>query len=128
MTIADKVWNRAALKSGGASPGPGDRALAALLMVPGLVMNGGVHHALESAQTTELRAAAEGYAFFGFDDVATFFRGAAQDAVLSIWTDDTEIAANFRYAQMIPDDSRLAARFVDVFRERPDQFAPVDIT
>ena len=45
MTSADRVWNRAALEGGGASPGPGDRALASLLLVHGLVINGGVHHA-----------------------------------------------------------------------------------
>jgi hypothetical protein len=89
-------------------------------------MNGGVHHALECVQPTELSAAVEGYAFFGFDDVAAFFRGAADDPVLSTWTDDTEVEADRRYARTVPDDSRLFARFEDVFRERADQFAPVD--
>jgi hypothetical protein len=68
MTNADKVWNRATLQSGGAAPKSGDRALAVLLLVHGLVMNGGVHHALESAQTSELRA----------------------DPTLSDWTDENE--------------------------------------
>lgn len=88
----------AAMESGGVSPGAGDRALAALLVVHGLVMNGGVHHALEWVQPTELSAAIEDYAYFGFDDVAAFLRGAADDPVLSTWTDDTEVEANRRYA------------------------------
>ncbi|MGO8848066.1 MAG: hypothetical protein ACLQBD_14930 [Syntrophobacteraceae bacterium] len=126
MTNAQRVWNRAALESGGNSPGPGDLALASLLFVHGIVVNGGVHHALECIEPAELFAAADGYSFFGFDDVAAFFRGAADDPVLSVWTDDTEVAANRRYAEMVPDDSRLGARFEDVFRERGDQFAPLD--
>src|SRR5262245_30258179 len=125
-TSADRVWNRAALEAGGATPGPGDRALASLLFLHGLVMNGGVHHALECMQPEELRAAADAYAFFGLDDVAAFFRGAAHDPMLSSWSDDTEIEADRRYAHMIPNDSHLFARFADMFRGRPDQFAPID--
>ena len=122
MTTADQVWNRAALESGGDSPGPGDRALASLLLVHGIVMNGGVHHAIECIEPAALAAAADGYAFFGLDAVAEFFRGASADPLLSVWDDDTEISANRRYAEMVPDDSRLVARFEEVFRERPDQF------
>ena len=126
-TSANRVWNRAALEAGGTSPGPGDRALASLLLVHGLVMNGGVHHALECVQPTEVRAAADGYAFFGFDDIAAFFRGTDHDPVLSTCNDETEDAANRRYWDIIPDDSVLLARFEDVFRHRPDQFAAVDV-
>ena len=126
MTQADRVWNRAALQSGGDSPGPGDRALAALLLVHGLVMNGGVHHAMECVEPDELLAAADGYSFFGLEAVAAFFRGAANDPVLSVWTDETEVEANRRYEEMVPDDSHLVARFEDVFREHGDQFAPLE--
>lgn len=83
-------------------------------------MNGGVHHAIECLEPHELAAAADGYAFFGFDDVAEFFRGASADPVLSTWNDDTEVVANRRYTEMVPDDSHLVARFEEVFRERPD--------
>jgi hypothetical protein len=126
MTSADKVWNRAALEAGGASPGPGDRALASLLLVHGLVMNGGVHHAIECIERTEILAAADGYEFYGCDDVASFFRAAADDPLLCIWTDETEVAANRRYAEMVPDDSYLVARFEKAYSERAEQFAPID--
>ena len=125
MTSADRVWNRGAMESGGNSPGAGDRALASLLLVHGLVMNGGVHHAIECVEPAELAAAADGYAFFGFEDVAEFFRGASADPVLSTRDDDTEVVANRRYAAMVRDDSHLVARFEEVFREQPDQFAPL---
>jgi len=126
ITNADKVWNRAALESGGDSPGPGDRALASLLFFHGFAMSGGVHHALECVDPAELIAAAHGYLFFGLDDVADFLRSVASDPVLSMWTDETEVVANRRYAEMVPDDSHLVARFEEVFREWGEQFAPLD--
>lgn len=124
-TIADKIWNRAASEAGGPSPGPGDRALASLLLVHGLVMNGGVHHAIECVEPAELRAAADGYEFYGFNEVAAFFRGSGSDPILRNWTDATEVAANGRYAKLVPDDSHLVARFQEVLRERAEQFAPL---
>ena len=125
MTVADQIWNRAALERGGAAPRSGDRALASLLLVHGLVMNGGVHHALESAEPAELAAAADGFEFFGFYDVAALLRGAADDPVLSKWTDETEVKANLRYENLIPSDSSLNARFEEVLGERAAEFAPL---
>ena len=126
MTDADRVWNRAALDSGGGSSHPGDRALASVLLVHGLVMNGGVHHALESIGPDAIDRAIEGYSFFGLNDVAAFFSAADSDPVLSVWTEDTETIANQRYAAMVPDDSSLVARFEEVFRKHGDLFAPID--
>jgi hypothetical protein len=89
-------------------------------------MNGGVHHALESADAAELAAAADGYAFYGFDDVAAFFRSAGDNPVLSEWTGETDVVANRLYERMIPSDSNLVARFQEVFRTRAAEFAPLD--
>jgi hypothetical protein len=125
VTVADQIWNRAASERGGTAPRSGDRALASLLLVHGLVMNGGVHHALESAGPAELAAAAEGFEFFAFYDVAALFHGAADDPVLSKWTDETEVTANLRYENLIPSDSYLNARFEEVLAERPAEFAPL---
>lgn len=108
QATADGIWNRAALEGGGDSPGPGDRALASLLLVHELVMNSGAHHAIECVEPAEL-SVADGYAFFGLDEVAAFFRGATDDPMLSSWTKDTEVIANRRYAEMVPDDSHLVA-------------------
>lgn len=125
MTNADAIWNRAAMEDGGASPSPGDQALASILLVHGLIMNGGVHHAIECLESERLIAAAEGFAFFGLDDVAAFLRGAQDDPVLSDWTDDTEPIANERYCELVPDDSYLADRFAERYREKPEQFSPL---
>ena|SRR5688572_7890659 len=126
MTKPDRVWNRAAMQEDVSSLGRGDRALASLLLFHGLVMNGGLHHALESVKPEELLAAVDGYAFFGFDDVAALLRAADSDPVLGTVTDDMEVAANARYAKTVPDDSHLVARFEKVYAELSDQFAPVD--
>jgi hypothetical protein len=126
MTVSERVWNRAALEDGGLSPGPGDTALASLLLLHGLIMNGGVHHAIECVGPSRLLAAADGYAYFGFPDVCTFFRGAAGDPMLSTWTDDTEVLANRRYSEMISDDSLLLTRFEETLDRRRDQFAPIE--
>ena len=47
---ADKVWNRAAMQGGGDSPGPGDRALASLLLLHGLATVSYTH--LRAHETT----------------------------------------------------------------------------
>src|SRR5690606_16292793 len=109
MTTANEIWNRAALQAGGTSPGPGDRALASLLLVHGLIMNGGVHHAVECVTSSELLAAADGYSYFGLGDVATLLKGIRQGGERSQVTDEIEEATNSTYAQMIPDDSHLMA-------------------
>jgi hypothetical protein len=125
VSVADQVWNRAALESGGESPGPGDRALAALLLAHGLVMNGGVHHALECLDPSQVIAAADGFAYFGLDAVASFFREAASDRALAEWTEQTEHVTNEHYWGLVPDDSFLESRFQAFFRERPREFSPV---
>ena len=125
MTTADKIWNRAAMQAGGSSPGLGDRALASLLLVHGLIMNGGVHHAVECVTSSELWAAADGYSYFGYGDVATLLSSVHQVGDRSQVTDELEASTDARYAQLIPDDSHLVARFETAFSQQPDQFAPL---
>jgi hypothetical protein len=84
----DQVWNRAALQSGGLNPGEGDRALAALLVAHGMVMNGGVAHALESLSSEERSAAAAGFRFFSFSDIADLFGNATTGQQPAANTDD----------------------------------------
>lgn len=126
QTVTDRIWNRAAQEGGGDSPGHGDRALASLLLLHGLSMNGGVHHAIECLAPDELADAIEGFAYFGFDDIAVWLRAASSDLVLKEWTDETEIAALYRYAEYIPDDDCLVTRFEAEYQERTSEFAPVE--
>jgi hypothetical protein len=122
QSTADQVWNRAAIEGGGDSPGPGDRALASLLLLHGLAMNGGVHHAIECLSPEELSAAIDGFSYFGFEELAEWLNNAPNDLLLKEWTDDTETSAIFRYAEYIPDDAYLTTRFEAVYRNRPSDF------
>ena len=125
LSVADQVWNRAAMEGGGDSPGPGDRALASLLLLHGLAMNGGIHHAIECVSPAELSAAIDGFSYFGLGDMAQWLRSAHSDPLLKKWTDHTETLAVSRYAEFIPSDAYLAERFEAVYRDRPTEFAAV---
>lgn len=117
LSVEARVWNRAALESGGADPREGDRALAGLLSVHGLVMNGGVHHALEVLSPQEIRAARGGFQFFSLAPVGQLLDEAE--------TLDEDVA-NQRYWALVPDDEAIERRFRAKFHQSPDAFAPID--
>ena len=120
------VWNRAALDGGGRSARAGDRALADALKVHGLVMNGGVHHAVQAVGELEVQAAAAGFEYFGLSSIAEVLRRVQHDPKLREWSDATEEEANRLYWAVLPDDGGLAARFEQVFRDKPTEFGPID--
>jgi hypothetical protein len=135
LSRADAIWNRACDLDATASS-PGDRALAALLILHGLVMNGGVLHAVECLGTQELADAMAGYRFFGFDGVAIVLTDAkAFTEVHDVYNlqddfslDDFASAdADFdkRYVTLIRDDSALFARFAAYLLRNPSDFAPL---
>ncbi len=101
------VWNRAAMHSGGSSPREGDRALSAVLRVHGLVMNGGVFHALEVVSEAELRASCAGFGYFGFAEVADLLEAACDEE----WTDESEGRFNGAYGKLL-DDGAIVDSFV----------------
>jgi len=116
----DLVWNRAALASVGKTPRKGDRALADLLRAHGMVMNGGVDHLLEVLSTAELQAAARGYRFFGFNDVASVLA-----TVMASRGGDLDEATR-RYSFLVPTDGVIVERFHAVLESSPDTFAPAE--
>jgi hypothetical protein len=130
LSRADVIWNRACARDATASS-QGDRALAALLLLHGLVMNGGVLHAVKCLTPQELACAMSGYRYFGFDDVAVMLADAksfveAHDDLYS--HDDIEsIDADLdkRYLASIPSDNTLFARFAACLLRDPSQFAPL---
>jgi hypothetical protein len=119
-----EVWNRAALHRGGESPRSGDSALAALLLAHGYAMNGGVAHAVECLGSDELRAACEGYAFFGLADIARLLVDAVQ-APCGDLSDEGSVALGQAYARLVPDDGALTSRFEKHFAAHPDLYAPL---
>jgi hypothetical protein len=110
------IWNRAALHGGGPFARAGDRALAALLLCHGYVMNGGVDHAREGLAANELQAACDSYRRYGLEGVADLLVAAARDER----TDDNA------YACLVPSDSALVVRFEGDLVARPSDYAPTD--
>ncbi|MEM8548203.1 MAG: hypothetical protein AAGF46_08585 [Pseudomonadota bacterium] len=123
-TDADRIWNRAALEGGGTDPKAGDLAPAAMLLAHGLIMNGGVHHAVECLTPEETANAIEGFRYFGLSAIGDILL-AISDGHLSPCTDATEYLANTGYHQHVPDDNELARRFKAMLYDHPDQFARV---
>ena len=119
LSQTDLIWNRAALESGGEAARAGDRALADLLLAHGMVMNGGVGHAVEVLSLEEFLAALSGFRFFGFDEVALLLEGALRAS-----EQDHELADQ-SYERLIPDDQVLVKRFESYYRHSPEAFAPI---
>ena len=129
--MANRIWNRAAL---GNDPGEGvdlpdgDRALRALLLAYGLIMNSGVFQCVhESLSESELEASIKGYAYFGFDDAVAILRDAT--VVEDPWVESNEVVSinlDARFAAAIPTDAVVADRFETRLATHPEDFAPVD--
>jgi len=83
LSITAKVWNRAALESGGEAPVERDRAFAALLAVHGMAMNRGLEHALEVLDVHEWVAGIVGFRYLGLTEAVSVL-GAATSAEIGL--------------------------------------------
>lgn len=70
LSEADRVWNRAAMERGGEQPRQGGVALASLLFLHNLAMNGGLLDAIERLSRDEIDQAVSGFRYFGLNDAA----------------------------------------------------------
>ena len=84
-------------------------------------MNGGVIHAVEVLSPAELEAAAAGFRFFAFPEIANLLL----ETRASEHSEASEIAFNQRYWHLIPDDAPIVARFRAIFASSPGSFRPV---
>jgi hypothetical protein len=123
LTNVDLIWNRAC-EGDVAALSTGDRALAALLRVHGLVMNGGVLHAVECATPHEFDAAKAGYRFFGFDDVVVVLTKAKGLVESGAELDSLEAEFDRRYSALA-NDSALFDRFAAHLARSPSDFSPL---
>ncbi len=117
LSLQVVIWNRAALEAGGSDPREGDTALSALLLLHGMVMNGGVDHALEALNEAQYRSAVEGFRYFGLEEAA---------AVLEEAKDATELQLEqytVQYGAIVPDDSTLTHAFQLKLLSSPQDFA-----
>ncbi len=122
LTQADMIWNRACGKDPVRSF-PGDRALTDMLSAHGLIMNGGVLHAIECLTASEMCDAEAGYGFYGFDAVPPLlFRARALfDAGIDLSEHEQKLDA--QYGELIPSDAALAERFEEQLKLMPFEFA-----
>ncbi|MBB03619.1 MAG: hypothetical protein CMJ47_13315 [Planctomyces sp.] len=125
LSDSDAVWNRAATEDGGALSAPGDLALAALLHAHGLIMNGGVLHAVELLTEDERSDAQNGFRFFGLAEVASLLSRAKHSLDEGQGLDDLESRLDSDYTTLVPDDSFLYHRFESRFRDTPRDFSPI---
>ena len=125
LSDADLVWNRACLGKLDDRALRGDRALTALLLFHGLVMNGGLLHAVQCLQPGELASAKSGYRFFGFQDVAELISDIGSVQTSTGMLDSQEASFGLRYSRSVPDDAMLSHRFEDYFETRKSDFAPL---
>ena len=128
LSTADRIWNRAAADLDGEQTSPGDRALAALLLAHGLIMNGGILHALEVLSREQFERACDGYRFFGLADVATLLAETAAAAPEHDAADtmaELEHRVDETYGLLIPNDATLAAAFERHLESNPAAYAPL---
>lgn len=131
VTPSNLVWSRAAMEAGGPEAREGDRALAALLTVHNIAMNGGLLHSVELHDREEIRRAIEGFRYFGLVEAAEVVSWVGQQVATTDLDGDPDAAgeleeeADRRYGQAVPSDSTLVACFDEVFAERPEVFAPL---
>jgi len=126
---ADRIWNRAAGQAGDGDLGPGDRALAALLLAHGLACNGGVIHCIEGLSPDQIREAGRGFQFFEMVEVADFLAEAQasvtpEDARTGNYPEELESELDDRYYELVPDDGVIEDRFRRHLEHHPGDFAP----
>lgn len=116
------IWNRACDEDA-LQTLPGDRALRDMLRVHGLVMNGGVLHAVECLATDQLSDGANGYRFYGFEEVASLLSGARQLFETGNDLELHEKQLNDQYEVLIPSDSSIVERFEVHLHSNPTDYA-----
>ena|SRR5260370_18852669 len=122
LTQADMIWNRAC-GEGPLRSLPGDRALADLLRAHGLVMNGGVLHAVECLTASELSDAESGYLFYGLDAAASLLSRARTILESDDDLEFHEHQLDGQYSDIIPADSWLVERFEKHLELNPSEYA-----
>jgi hypothetical protein len=115
------VWNRACFGKGN---GVGDRHLAALLLVDGMVQNGGPNHAAD-CEPAELAAAAAAARYFGLEALA-----AVIDEIPAAASDNDEAEAaeerlSDAYYEAEDDGRAINDAFEARYAAAPEDFDPV---
>jgi len=124
--MATAIWNRAVLDGGGRTPGPGDAALAAMMALHGLAMNGGVLDAVGAMSTAKFEEACAGYAFFGFHEVPPLLIRARGALTFRKQVGSFEASFDNEYRAAIPDDGAILSAFKRHLGTNPELYAPIE--
>jgi hypothetical protein len=119
MAEVEQAWNRACATEPGT--GPGDRHLHALLDVHGMLMNGGVDHAVEVKTAEQFARAADACDYLGLPEVTALLRRMPGSEL----TDEAEAELSSAYWSQA-EDSLLYAAFKRRWEQAPGDFAPLD--
>lgn len=130
MDHADAIWNRAALESGGQTPGAGDTALAAALRLHSSAMSGGVLDAVDNMTDEELDAAEAGYRWLhvpaASEAIAAVRRAIADGALADPdRASALELSSDNHYDEAIENDGALDNAFRARLATDPDAFAAI---
>jgi hypothetical protein len=128
--LADAIWNRAVLDGGGIAPRSGDRALSAMMLLHGRVMNGGVLHAIDCLSPDELRAAMDAYLLFSLPAVVELLNRAIEvrERGSEPELDEAESRLDAEYAVAVENDEALCLHFEQHLQLHPELFGPVAMT
>ena len=118
MADVEQVWNRACSTHPGT--GPGDRHLRALLDVHGMLMNGGVDHAVDVNTVEQFAQAADACEYLSLPEVAALLRRMPDYDR----TDEAEAELNSAYGSRA-DDEVLCAALKRRWEQAPGDFAPL---
>jgi hypothetical protein len=114
------VWNRACRGDG---TGVGDRHLSALLLVDGMVHNGGPNHAADSCEPAELAAAADAARYFGLHALAAVI-GELPAAASDSDDEDAEDRLSDAYHDLV-EDNEITHAFEARYATAPEDFEPM---
>lgn len=124
---ADRVWHRA-LGLEPASRLPGDVAAYAVLEFHGMVMNGGVLHAVEGRGEEYVSSAEDAYRWLGLAGVADLIGEvrrtlADRRSTTPATIDELEVESDTRYDSLVPEDSDLEAALGRRIVDSPESFS-----
>ena len=89
-----------------------------------LIMNGGIHHALDMLSAQEVDAAIAGFEYFDVQPALQAITTVLNTSSLRDWTDANEAEANALYYTHVPDDELLVTAFDKRYLASPEDFAP----
>lgn len=130
MDLADAIWNRAALESGGSTPGAGDTALAAALRLHSSAMSGGVLDAVDNMTDEELDAAEAGYRWLHVPAASEAIAAVRREIAAGALDDPDrasalELSSDDHYDEAIENDGALDNAFRARLATDPDAFAAI---